>query len=475
MKKTNPAIFLPRKSLCAILCLGILAWYPILRLGFIADDPFLLADHTIQENTWAQLKSDFGHTAAADANHAYYRPTHKMLIRLEYFCFGLHPAGYHLVNLVLHAGNSVLTAELVLALGFGAPAALVTGSLFAVNPIIAHDMIQATGAQPLAYMLVMASLLLLLRPGMVSLLSGLLIYGMALFCKESTVVTPFLFLLIGLVRSDLPWRRALIMLLMTIPYGALYVSHMGSVHTMICASIIPFVLKAFPKILLHYIVLFFFPWPLQSWPPIARLSPLWPGYLVGMLATGWLLEKTMGRKGLFCLGWVLIAMLPKIPALMGNNVMMDHWVYDAALGLLLPVTLVGLAWDARGSLWVQKALLVLLGMTLFGWGVLAHYTTDMRRTDELNYRWTLRYYSPDFALYRLGIILIRTGRPQEAATYLARLCVQSPRQADYENALALAYAHAGNRDQAITLWKALLRRVPGYAPAIENMALLRRL
>jgi len=168
-------------------------------------------------------------------------------------------------------------------------------------------------------------------------------------------------------------------------------------------------------------------------------------------------------------------MLPKIPALMGNNVMMDHWVYDAALGLLLPVTLVGLAWDARGSLWVQKALLVLLGMTLFGWGVLAHYTTDMRRTDELNYRWTLRYYSPDFALYRLGIILIRTGRPQEAATYLARLCVQSPRQADYENALALAYAHAGNRDQAITLWKALLRRVPGYAPAIENMALLRRL
>lgn len=458
-----------------LIALAGLAWSPTLRLNFLIDDPFLVqGDPTIQRWSVSQIYTDFGPSRSADSNPEYYRPVQKLLTRAEFSCFGFHAAGYHWVHLILQACNAVLTAELAISLGFPMAAGVLAGMLFAVHPIIVHDMLQATGQEPFSYFLMMVSLLLFLWPGEGMRWSGFGVYLLALFSKESAVVIPFIYGLAMLLRPDLRLRRAIPALLTLIPYWFLRSIHMGASAVLSLGWTIRFLIQAFPKILFHYVAVFFLPWNLQSWPPVARLSHYWPLYLAGWLLLGWGMWKAIGRRGLFCYGWVLLMALPRAPAVMKNSVMMDHWIYASSLGLLLPPVLLGLrAWKSD-RLWARKAVQVLLVLAIAAGAGLSHYYVRVRGTDESNYRWTLRFGSPDFALYRLGIILFRTGRPQEAVYYLKRLCEQSPGQPDYENALALACAHAGNRDQAVSLLQGILRRTPGYGPARINLELINK-
>jgi len=460
-----------------IFLLTLAAWWPTLRLGFIADDPFLIrGDPTIQRWDWATLRSDFGPAHFGDANLEYYRPFQKLFIRAEFSLFGFNPIGYHAVNLFLHASVAALTSEVAAALGFAAPVSVLVGSLLAVHPILVHDALQATGIETFSYFLFAAAFLFYLHRRPQVWIPGLFVYTLALFSKESAVMLPFVYMLSALLRPDLPILRVVVpCLLMVCPYGLLRWAHMGNNASIVSQGIVRFLFQAFPKILWHYTLLFYAPLNLQSWPPIAHLSHFWLLYLLAGGFAAWLLWRGLGRQGLFCFGWILLLFLPKIPALMKNGVMMDHWAFDSALGYLLLLVLFGQwLWQRSATAGKIMIALMLCGIVVF-WTDLSRYYVRVRGSDELNYRWTLRFDSPDFALYRLGIILMRTGRPGEAVNYLERLCAQTPEQADYENALALAYAHAGRLDRAIDLWQALLRRAPAYAPARANLDLMRRL
>ena len=298
---------------------------------------------------------------------------------------------------------------------------------------------------------------------------------LALFSKESAVIFPFVYGLAMLARPDLPPKRAVPALLMIVPYGFLRSVHMGRQAAIDFPETVRFLIEAFPKIAWHYVAIFFVPWDLQSWPPITRLSHLWPGYWLLWGLFGWACWKTMARAGLFCIAWILLLLLPKTPALMRNGVMMDHWIFDSALGLLLiPVTLGRRLWDLDRP-WLRRCLGGVLCVVMASWTYLCHDNIRLRGSDELNYRWTLRFGSPDFALYRLGIILMRSGRVPEAVVCLEKLCRQSPGQVDYENALALAYIHAGSYDRAKVMLQNILQRRPAYAPAQSNLDLLREI
>jgi hypothetical protein len=295
---------------------------------------------------------------------------------------------------------------------------------------------------------------------------------MALFSKESAVIFPFAYWLAILVRPDLPPKHAVYALLMLVPYGILRSLHMAPHPTLFLPGTARFLIEAFPKIAWHYGALSFVPWNLQSWPPITTLSHLWPVYWFFWGLLGWVCWKTMARQGLFCIAWIWLFLLPKTPALMNNGVMMDHWIFDSLLGLLLiPVSLGQRLVDVDRP-WLRRCLGGLVGVVLILWTGLCHYGLSTRGSDELNYRWTLKFASQDFALYRLGIILIERERSPEALNYLEKLCRQSPGQADYENALALACIHTRSYTRAETLLRNILQRQPSYSPAQKNLALL---
>jgi tetratricopeptide (TPR) repeat protein len=118
--------------------------------GFVFDD-----GHVILNNEWITdfsyigevfLSSAWGFEAETSSN--YYRPLMHVVFMIDYHIYGLSPWGYHLVNIIVHAVNSILVYLLACYLfcadegnGEGAPVlkgshlALASALLFAVHPV----------------------------------------------------------------------------------------------------------------------------------------------------------------------------------------------------------------------------------------------------------------------------------------------------------------------------------------------------
>ena len=69
-----------------------------------------------------------------EQSHKSYRPLTVFTFRLNYLVHELHPLGYHLTNVLLHAGVTLLYHHLCGTLLSGAAAAL-AALLFAVHPV----------------------------------------------------------------------------------------------------------------------------------------------------------------------------------------------------------------------------------------------------------------------------------------------------------------------------------------------------
>jgi Flp pilus assembly protein TadD len=108
-----------------IFLLTFAAYWPVLRGQFIWDDPLLveknpLVTHTLNlRSVWFQ--TDFPLTVVA--------------FWLQWLCWGNNAAGYHTVNILLHALNSVLVWRVLTRLNVRG--AWLAGAIFAVHPVCA--------------------------------------------------------------------------------------------------------------------------------------------------------------------------------------------------------------------------------------------------------------------------------------------------------------------------------------------------
>ncbi|XP_013185890.2 protein O-mannosyl-transferase Tmtc3 [Amyelois transitella] len=129
----------PRRGLGAILVLAcILVYHNCLYCGFVFDDI-----SAIKENrdlrpqtpiTNIFLNDFWGTPIHKEQSHKSYRPLTVLTFRWNYAVHGLQPAGYHLVNLLLHALVSLLYYR-VCAMFLPEFASFVAAILFAVHPI----------------------------------------------------------------------------------------------------------------------------------------------------------------------------------------------------------------------------------------------------------------------------------------------------------------------------------------------------
>jgi len=119
-----------------LVCLFL--YWNSLQCGFVFDDISAVRDnrdlrpHVPLSNL---LENDFwGTPMQKEQSHKSYRPLTVFTFRLNYWFHELHPLGYHLTNVLLHAGVTVLYHNLALTLLSG-PAAAFAALLFAVHPI----------------------------------------------------------------------------------------------------------------------------------------------------------------------------------------------------------------------------------------------------------------------------------------------------------------------------------------------------
>ena len=114
----------------ALALLAVAAYLPALAGGFVWDDWIFVAEPLIRR--WDGLVSIWlSPTDIRDEHH--YWPIVYSTFWLEHKLWGFHAAGYHAVNLLLHAVNTLLVWRLLLRLEV--PGAWLAGALFAVHPV----------------------------------------------------------------------------------------------------------------------------------------------------------------------------------------------------------------------------------------------------------------------------------------------------------------------------------------------------
>lgn len=144
-----------------VLCIVILVlvtYYPAMSIGFFGDDWFYL-DPAGRLDFPEYLRFYFD-----PAYHSlWFRPLHGMLLRIEYALFDGNAAGYHLVQILLHLGNSLLLFAVCLQTTRRWRVALIGALLYAGFAIDGLAVYWITVHDPLAAFFYLAALLFWLR------------------------------------------------------------------------------------------------------------------------------------------------------------------------------------------------------------------------------------------------------------------------------------------------------------------------
>jgi hypothetical protein len=169
--------------------LGLLAlviYLPAVRLEFAADD-FLILDHLQKLEGFRRAAAYF------EVNfYAYYRPLVFLSYALDWTNWGLDAAGFHLTNVLLHAGNTMLVYALARRVGDAAVAG-VAALVFALHPVNQEAVFWVSGRfDLLATAWILGSLVLLWSPGAWPYWAGVVCFGLALLSKESAATVVIL-------------------------------------------------------------------------------------------------------------------------------------------------------------------------------------------------------------------------------------------------------------------------------------------
>jgi tetratricopeptide (TPR) repeat protein len=113
-----------------ILALALLAYAPVRDCGWVWDDDANVT-RCAPVQSWSGLRAIWLDPTAIQQ---YYPLTHTTFW-IEHKAWGLHPPGFHVVNVLLHALNAILLWRALRRLGLPAAAAWIAGALFAVHPV----------------------------------------------------------------------------------------------------------------------------------------------------------------------------------------------------------------------------------------------------------------------------------------------------------------------------------------------------
>src|SRR5947207_14924590 len=93
---------------CALLALlGFAVHFPSLQGQLIWDDQYLARDNPFIKSPVLILEA-FRHYLFLDSFSAYYRPVQNISFIVDYFFWNTDSSGFHLTNVLLHAGSGVL-------------------------------------------------------------------------------------------------------------------------------------------------------------------------------------------------------------------------------------------------------------------------------------------------------------------------------------------------------------------------------
>ncbi|MEQ1919798.1 MAG: hypothetical protein ABL955_11415, partial [Elusimicrobiota bacterium] len=193
-------------------------WIPPLAVGaaaFAAFAPALSWDDPlfVFENPWIRgLSFEHARWAMTATRGGFWQPLTWLSLQFDYSLWGLEASGFHLTNLLLHAGAAVLFYYVCLELLEGrVKAATLAALFFAVHPLRVESVAWATERKGLLSALFFLAAVLLHRRGRVR--GALAAFALSLAAKATGLTLPFVLLILESHKMrKLPGRRALLAL-----------------------------------------------------------------------------------------------------------------------------------------------------------------------------------------------------------------------------------------------------------------------
>ena len=372
----------------AVVALAIAPYLHALSIGFLSDDFGIMSANKAAAGPLDILRFR--------PYVLFYRPLGELLWWSGLHIWGEAPLGYHLLNIALHAANSLLVYALGLRLTGSRYAALVAGALFAVHPLHVEPVVWSS-CQPdlLAAGLNLVSLLCLeafLAGGepwkrRLALAAALTAFLLALLSKESSFGLPAVVVVRMLIAGgEGRWRRAVSV---GGAYGALlggYVAWRFSMLGEIGGYTVPlqFWNTLFPSTPLRQLGLFLFPIHRELFDEVASAALLGAAVVLMAAAVLWWIRGLgyipSGRLWFYA-GYMVLMSAPvwTISTAIGTNMQDSRFAY-------LPT--VSLAWlfgdlcGGRGIEWRRGGAMALV-VILLAAGLCVWYVVPWRQADAL--------------------------------------------------------------------------------------------
>jgi tetratricopeptide (TPR) repeat protein len=443
---------------------------------YITDNPMVAQGLTFKGIVWA-----FTHVHSAN-----WHPLTWLSHMLDCQLYGLHPAGHHLTNVILHIAT-VIALFLVLRQMTGALwRSAFVAAVFAIHPLRVESVAWVAERKDvlsgLFFMLTIGAYVRYARHPWSAARYGLvvLLFAMGLMCKPMLVTLPLVLLLLdywplqrmeprklsGLVMEKLP-----LLALSAASCVATLMAQTGVIQSGGSFSL-PHRLGNALAACMVYLGQMVWPAGLAVLYPFPdNGAPMWAVGLAGALLAGlsvvaW--EKRRTQPWLL-MGWVwyLVMLLPVAGIIqVGGQAHADRYTYLPQIGIYVAVTWLVAEWPAGRTALGGLMAGVLAVLMFCAWKQTAYW-----QDSETLWTRTLACTTNNYAAhYSFGSALRQKGRLDEAIVQYQEALRINPAYANALNNLGTALRQKGRVDEAITQFRLALKVMPDNEAIHFNLA-----
>jgi Flp pilus assembly protein TadD len=463
----------------------LMAYLPVWHAGFVWDDDILLTANPLIKDPHGWYRFWFT-TKTPD-----YFPVMSSAFWLEWRLWGMNAAGYHVVNVLLHAANAILLWRLLLRLEI--PGAKLAAAIFALHPVNVESVAWiAELKNTLSLFFFVLSLLAYLKFDDTNRRQFYwLAFAAFLFSLLSKIeVAPLPFVLLGIAwwrRNQIEWKDIWRM----IPFfAAAFLLGLVSIwfqnHVAIGHDIVR--TDSFWSRLASagWAVWFYF---YKTFLPI-NLMPIYPrwhidaanalSYVPGLLLVGgflvcWQFRKKWGKPFLFGLGYAVMMFLPILGFLniyfFRFTFVSNHWQY---FSIIAPIALAsaGLTIAAKHFHWKKSALAAVVAVLLLVLGALTWQQAAIYKNPETLWSATLAENPNCFIAHNnLGLVFLQRGQIDGAVGHFEQAVLLQPDDESSQKNLGSAFLQKGQVDDAIAQFQKALELKPNDVGAHSDLGL----
>ena len=470
-------------SIILIIVLGFIAYASSLNGKFVLDDELLIKDNAFLRNR-PGIGNFFTTNIMAGAGmvSAFYRPLQMISYALDYDIWNLNVIGFHITNMLLHILVALCIYWMINILYNDNKLSLLTSALFVAHPIHTEAVSYISGrADSLCVLFMLLCFIIYIkqidhrRISMLGYILLLLIYALALFSKEMSIILPLLLLFYHFVfKKKVGVMKFVSLLGVLAVYLTVRLTYLKSISSppQIGSDTMLDRIPGFFAAILSYIKLLLLPFPLHmeygaklfkfSDPrAIAGIAVIFTIFIFAYL-------KRNNRIILFSIGWFFLALFPVSNLYKINTYMAEHFLYLPSIGffLLIAYSLTIIHNNKRygvlGTILIIFSLLFYSALTIKQNGYWKDPFTFYDRTLK---------FAPDSAsaYYGRGTLYDKKGDYDRAISDYNRAIQIKPDYADAYNNRGIAYDKKGDYDRAISDYNMAIQIKPGYAAAHSNL------